>query len=1168
MQKITLPFILILLGVNLNLIAQNINSYQNEFDAAYVQYPNLPKGILEAVSFTQTRFDNIQHPEHSCIGIPEVTGVMGLVANGQGYFNSNLQTIATLASVPVQDFGDPAVDVLAFAKAYNQLMIQENISSTDFHGHEFILRSLSEIPSDNNPVNAYALSAHTFQIFQFLRDEENQANYGFPAHVIDLAAIYGENNLKVLSSSKVEISNQQVIDTDGINYIPQNKSTEYGPALWVATPSCNFSSRSGTPISAVTIHTIQGSYAGAISWAQNCNANVSYHYVVRSTDGQVTQMVYEADKGWHVGSENPYTIGIEHEGYVNNAAWYTVAMYNGSANLCKDITISGYGINPLRTYYGPASTGTNLLGGCTKIKGHQHYANQSHTDPGINWNWEYFYQLINANPTVTSLTAASGVTYDSGGNTGNYANDERKLYLIEPANVQSVTLNFTSFNIEQNWDYMYIYDGNTISSPVLGVYTGTSVPASITSSGGAILIEFRSDCATTAPGWEINWTSIPGAAGPDITPPTTSVSVSNAWKTTSFNVNFTDADNVGGSGVQHKFYQVIDYDGTEWRANENNGFFSDNFDLAIHPDWTSQVGTWGINASVLRQSNEAEGNSNIWANLNQDNYSQWLYHFSTQISGAGGNKRTGFHFMCDDPTLPNRGNSYFIWLRSDDDKVQIYKTVNDIFTLEVDIPYVVNDNEWYDIKTVYDKTTGKIELYINNALAADWTDPSPYLLGNSISFRSGDCVLDANNLKVYHNRNASELVTINVGNDIQNQNFNPLTQAAKIKSIVIDTASNISDIAEKLVNVDWSPPISIANVNDGLGADINTIFSNTEISANWTPSSDPNSDIASYWYAIGTAPLLTDVVTWTDNWYSDTVTHSGLSLVETQTYYVCVYAENGAGLFSDTVCSDGQTLQPPVATPDAAFIIPNSYICALETVQVLNSSTNAQSYSWTTPGATPASSTLQNPFFTFMATGYYDITLQATGPGGVDTEVQTIYVNIDTIPTASYTASAYTVDISNAYVTFANSSQHANGYYWDFDDATFSTDSDPWHQFNNLGSYNVMLIAINGNCPNDTTYSTINVIDDLGLEESIEGVEFYPNPVENEINLKLGKQWQSEVNVEILDTRGRLVFKETFKNQNLIEVDLLDQKMNDGIYFLRISDKEMTGTQKFIVRRG
>ena len=1168
MQIKTLSFILILLGAINSSNAQSSNSYANEFKAAYIAYPEVPKGMLEAVAFCQTRITNIQHPEHSCAGLPEVSGVMGLIEDGQSYFKNTQSLVANTANVTLSEMGDPATDIMAYAATYAAYLQELSISPGDFSGHEFVLRQLSEIPSDGNPVNEFALSAFTYQILDFLRDEEQQATFQFPAHPINLKAVYGEDNLKILSAKKVTVSEETVINSKGDQFTPQNKSLEYGPALWVATPSCNYSSRAGTPISAVTIHTIQGSYAGAISWAQNCNANVSYHYVVRSTDGQITQMLYEADKGWHVGNANPYAIGIEHEGYVDNPAWYTTALYTASADLTKDITQSGYGINPLRTYYGPSSTGLNTLGSCTTIKGHQHFPSQSHTDPGINWNWEYYYQLINDTPPITTLTSATGVTYDSGGAGGNYTDDERELYLIEPTNVQSVTINFDQFSIEQDWDYIYVYDGNSLSDPLLGVYTGTASPGSLTSSGGAILLEFRSDCATQDAGWEISWTSVPGPNPGDLVAPATSVSIPNTWKTTDFTATFTDVDNVGGSGVHHQFYQVIDFDGTEWRANENIGFFSDNFDVAIHPDWTSQVGTWSINSAVLNQSDEANTNTNLWANLNQDNYDQWLYHFSAKIGGTGGNKRAGFHFMCDDPSLTNRGNSYFVWLRSDDNKVQIYKTVNDVFTLEEDLDYTINDDQWYDWKVVYDKSTGKMEFYLDNVLVSSWIDSSPYTSGNSISFRSGDAVLEVNNMKAYHNRGSSELVTINTGNDIQNQNDSPLVHAAKVKSIAIDSSNNISSIAEQLVNVDWTPPVSIPSINDGLASDINVFTNNTEISANWLPSSDPNSDLQRYWYAIGTTSGGTDVVGWTDNWINDTVTHSGLNLTEGVTYYFSVFAENGAGLFSDTIYSDGQLLQAPTATPDAGFIISNSYICSFEPVVVQNSSQDAQTYSWDAPGATPPTSTDANPTFAYTVTGYYDITLTATGIGGTDTETQTIYVSIDTIPNAAYTTSSSTVDISNAFVTFNNESEHANGYFWDFDDGSISTDENPWHEFTALGTYSVMLVAVNGNCPNDTTISTINVIDDLGLNTGLGETEVYPNPVKEELMIKLDDSWGDQVQIQLLDARGRIVYNEQYQNQQIIQLNLIENNVHDGIYFLRLSNDKKVGSQKIIVKRG
>ncbi|UKN01629.1 N-acetylmuramoyl-L-alanine amidase [Paracrocinitomix mangrovi] len=1169
--KKSISVILILLGGLNYLKAQSTYPYQQDFQSAYNNNQLLPQGILEAVAFVQTRIVHLDgHEEPSCTGIPKTYGVMGLVADGQGYFNNTLTEVSSLSGYSSQQIiNNPADNIGAYAKALNQTLLNNGAVVNDYSAIAIALGQLSEIPFDSNAVNDYARSAFVYQVLDFMRDEENQAKFGFTAPVIDLEAIFGKENLKILSSKKVLISSTEVKDAKGNHYQSsgQTKSQDYAPALWVATPTCNYSSRNGTAISAVTIHTIQGTYAGAISWAQNCNANVSYHYVVRSSDGQITQMVYETDKGWHVGSENPYTIGIEHEGYVDNPAWYTPSLYNASANLVKDITQSGYGINPLRTFQGPATVGLNTLGGCTKIKGHQHYPNQSHTDPGINWDWEHFYQLINDNPPVTTLNTTSGVFYDSGGSTGNYSDDERELYLIQPGNVLSVTINFVQFSLENNWDYMYVYDGTSLSDPLLGVYTGTAVPSSLTSSGDAILIEFRSDCATQDAGWEISWTSVPGPTPGDVVAPTTSISTVGNWKTTDFTATFSDADNVGGSGVHQRFYQVIDFDGTEWRANANNGFFSDNFDATIHADWTQQVGTWGINSMKLRQSDEANTNTNIWAGCNQDNDDQWLYHFGLNISGAGGNRRGGFHFMCDDATLTNRGNSYFIWLRVDDDKIQIYKTINDTFYLQEDITYTVNENQWYDIKTVFDKATGLISLYIDDALEASWVDVAPYTTGNSVSFRSGDAIMDIENFKVYHNRGVSEMVTINTGNDIQYENLDPLTHAAKVKSIVIDSAANISGIAQTLVNVDWTPPTTIATINDGTAADINTFTDNSQISANWTPSVDPNSDLAEYFYSIGTSPLAADIVPWTGNWFADTLTKTGLSLVEGDTYYVCVYAKNGADLFSDTTCSDGQTLQAPTSGPTAGFVVPNAYICSYEAVQVFNSSTNAQTYSWSAPGATPSTSTDANPVFTYSATGYYDITLTATSTGGTDTDIQTIFVNIDTVPEAAYAASEYIVDISNPFVSFTNQSLHANGYTWNFGDGNFSNDVNPWHEYAAIGDYYVELIAVNGLCPNDTTVALVQVVDNLSVgEDMIGGFAIYPNPVAEELNIQLNNSWEDVVKVELIDPNGKIVLIQTYKKGSN-EPILIDQKrVSSGAYFIRISDSEKVVSQKILVK--
>lgn len=903
-----------------------VNNYTQVFNNAYLNNPEIPKGILEAVSFTNTHFSHIQHastaPE-SCIGMPNAYGLMGLTLDGQNYFHNNLVKVSHLSGLSVNDIiNDPQKHVLAYAAAYTSIKHSLNITSNAIADQLPVLTALSELPNDNEGQN-FALNSQLYGYLQFLNNEHYQQLYNFPKHNINMEAIFGTNNYSILSSTAITVSDESVYNERGQHYQAKSlQSSDYGPAIWDAAASCNYSSRSGTAISAVTIHTVQGSYAGCISWFKNCQASVSAHYVVRSSDGQITQMVTEANKAWHVGNHNPYSIGIEHEGYVNNASWYTNAMYTASAGLVRDICNSGYGINPLRTYYGPAcSGGSNVCeeGSCVKIKGHQMFSSQSHSDPGPNWNWAKFYLLINNNPTITTLNAASGNFYDTGGQSGSYGNDERKLTLIQPTGATSLTLNFTSFNTEANWDYLFIYDGTTTSAPLIGQYSGTTSPGTVTASNGALLIEFRSDCATTAAGWAATWSSNSTPPPPtDQTPPTTLITVPNAWITADFSASFTDSDNSGGSGLEKSYYQVIDFNGTEWRANASNGFFADNFDVAIHPDWTAANGTWSINNGALYQSSVDSGNTNIYASLNQGaigpNISnRYLYNFYGKIDGTGTTRRAGFHFFCDNAAQSNRGNSYFVWFRVDDAKLQIYKVTNNSFgSPQVDVPLTTVAGQWYDYKVIYDRITGKMTIYRDNQQVASWTDPSPIATGNAISFRSGNANFAINELKVYRSRQPSSAnITIGAAatNDIRYQNPNPTTFSGKIKSICTDSAGNLSAIYSQNINVDWTPPTTIDTVRDGVGADIAITTSATALAANWNWAQDPHSAVTNYWYAIGTTPGGTDVLDYTDNWFNQSIIVNNLTLTNGQLYYFSVKSVNGAGLQSAPASSNGQRVE-------------------------------------------------------------------------------------------------------------------------------------------------------------------------------------------------------------------------------------------------------------------
>lgn len=418
---------------------------------------------------------------------------------------------------------------------------------------------------------------------------------------------------------------------------------------------------------------------------------------------------------------------------------------------------------------------------------------------------------------------------------------------------------------------------------------------------------------TELPGIRTNTkTIIDNCYEPNCEPPLTSISSppEEEWINNDFTAIFDDTDS--GCGISRRFYQVLEYDGNNWRANTNNGFFGDNFDVLNNEIWTISTGDWNISNANLIQSNEAISNTNIYAPLNQTLSNSYLYQFYAKVEGSGTNKRFGFHFFSDDGSLSERGNSYFIWFRVDGQSLQFYKVTDNTFSLVETVSDVITTaGQWYDFKIVYDRITGEILVYRDDILLGSWTDPAPYSTnGDYISFRTGNCQMHINELKVYRTRYPEATITVGEenSNDIRTQNTDINTPAGKIKSIIADDYENLSVIAHHNLNIDRTPPQDIPYVNDGISEDIDETNSGTELSANWGESYDVNSGITAYWYAIGSEPGTSDIADWTNNGLNTSVTHSGLNLTSGETYFYTVKAENTAGLFSNTSGSNGQTV--------------------------------------------------------------------------------------------------------------------------------------------------------------------------------------------------------------------------------------------------------------------
>ncbi|HEX2076871.1 MAG TPA: N-acetylmuramoyl-L-alanine amidase [Longimicrobium sp.] len=241
-------------------------------------------------------------------------------------------------------------------------------------------------------------------------------------------------------------------------------------------PSPNYNSRpTGTvgQVQMVIIHTCEGSYTSCWSWLTNTQAQASAHYVVNESGSEISQLVREASRAWHIAatydcnlnsgvkcnlngySSNHFTVGIEHGGYASQSS-FPVGQIDASARLSCDIS-RAYGIPRDRYHY----------------VAHGQLQPYNRTDPGPNWPWTDYLNRINSH----CGTSTTGIVVDN-----NNANNNGSV---------------ASFSASTNW---------TVSSGTAGYYGSNYAFASTAAvSDGATFSFYLPAAATkTIDAW---WTS-------------------------------------------------------------------------------------------------------------------------------------------------------------------------------------------------------------------------------------------------------------------------------------------------------------------------------------------------------------------------------------------------------------------------------------------------------------------------------------------------------------------------------------------------------------------------------------------------------------------------------------------------------------------------------------
>lgn len=91
----------------------------------------------------------------------------------------------------------------------------------------------------------------------------------------------------------------------------------------------------------------------------------------------------------------------------------------------------------------------------------------------------------------------------------------------------------------------------------------------------------------------------------------------------------------------------------------------------------------------------------------------------------------------------------------------------------------------------------------------------------------------------------------------------------------------------------------------------------------------------------------------------------------------------------------------------------------------------------------------------------------------------------------------------------------------------------------------------------------------INLEKmaAIDGINLYPNPTSDVLNLSFFMENESNVNIEVVDLMGKMIYSGVFNGtEGFNKTELSTASMSNGIYLMRITQDQSSVVQKFVVK--
>lgn len=245
----------------------------------------------------------------------------------------------------------------------------------------------------------------------------------------------------------------------------------------------------------------------------------------------------------------------------------------------------------------------------------------------------------------------------------------------------------------------------------------------------------------------------------------------------------------------------------------------------------------------------------------------------------------------------------------------------------------------------------------------------------------------------------------------------------------------------------------------------------------------------------------------------------------------------------------------------AEFSSNTTAICEEQSITFHSEATNATSVQWQFTGGTPEFSNEMNPTVQYNNQGQFDVKMTAYNEVDSDRITKTAYVNVVGLVIANFTAEN-THAGRGEIVNFTDLSENAFYWNWEFEGAMpqTSTEQNPQVSYLNEGTYSVKLTAYSEDsiCSDFKRSNDIILIDKID-ENQLEGIEIFPNPASDKLNINVADD--KEYKIEITGIDGREIYiSQTGFGSSIIDIS----KLAPGNYVVNIDIENIDHKIKFI----